>query len=82
MTKTKIDFSQTISSGGNPHDYFGRVTLGDLSIAADLLRYYADPVIAEHVDLNTLQAEPTQYFGPVHSLTGLKKEKRVLKWQR
>ena len=68
----RFDFTQAISSGGNPHDYFGRKTIGDPLIAADLLRYYADPVVAEHVDLATLQAEPTQFFGPAHPLTGSK----------
>ena len=44
MTQVQIDFSQAISSGANPRDYFGRVTFGDPRIAADLLRYYTDLV--------------------------------------
>ena len=35
------------NSGGSPHDYFGRKTIGDPLIAADLLRNYADPIVAE-----------------------------------
>jgi len=73
MPKHKIDFSRAISSGGNPHDYFGRVTIGDPMIAADVLRHYdADSIIAKHVDLNTLQAEPTEFFGPPHPVMGPK----------
>jgi hypothetical protein len=72
MTNDMSRFSFHIPVGGNPHDYFGRKTLGDPLIAADLLRHYADPVIADHVDLDTLQAEPTQFFGPAYSDTGLK----------
>ena len=72
MTKRKIDFSRAISSGGNPHDYFGRVTIGDPLIAGDLLQHYADSVLAKHVDLNNLQAEPTEFFGPPHPVTGPK----------
>ena len=61
------------SPGGNPHDYFGRKTIGDPIIAADFLRYYADdPVIAKYIDLDHLQAEPTQFFGPTHPITGPK----------
>jgi hypothetical protein len=37
--------------------------MGDLLIAADVLRNYADPVIAKHVDLDHLEPEPTQNFG-------------------
>ena len=44
MTQVQFDFSQAISSGANPCDYFGRVTIGDPRIAADLLRYYTDLV--------------------------------------
>ena len=72
MTKKHFDFSRAISSGGNPHDYFGRVTLGDPLIAAEVLRHYADSIIAEHVDLNNLQAEPTEFFGPPHAVLGPK----------
>ena len=72
MTKHNFDFLQAISSGGNPHDYFGRVTLGDPLIAANLLCEYGDSVIAEHVDLKNLQAEPTQFFGPPHPILGPK----------
>ena len=73
MAIQKIDFSRAISSGGNPHDYFGRVTIGDPLIAGDLLRHYdTDSVIAKHVDLNSLQAEPTEFFGPPHFVTGPK----------
>ena len=76
MTKQNFDFSKAISSGGNPHDYFGRVTLGDPSIAADVLRYYdVDSIIAKHVDLDSLQAEPTQYFGPPDLIMGPKEVK-------
>ena len=44
MTQVQFDFSQAISSGANTCDYFGRVTIGDPRIAADLLRYYTDLV--------------------------------------
>ena len=44
MTQVQFDFTQAISSGANPCDYFGRVTIGDPRIAADLLRYYTDPI--------------------------------------
>jgi hypothetical protein len=59
-------------SGGSPHDIFGRRTLNDPLIAADLLRHYADPVIAKYVNLETLQAEKTQFFSPAYADTGLK----------
>jgi hypothetical protein len=75
MTKLNFDFSQAIASGSNPHDYFGRVTLGDPLIAGDLLRHYADAIIAKHVDLNYLIAEPTQFFGPADPIRGPKEVK-------
>jgi len=49
--------------GTNPHDRFARKMMGDPKIAADLLRHYTDPVIARHVDLDSLKPEPTQNFG-------------------
>jgi hypothetical protein len=72
MTNDKTSTTHKTASGEPPHDYFGRKTLGDPLIAADLLRHYADPVIREHVDLDNLQAEPTQFFGPANPDTGLK----------
>ena len=75
MTKHTFDFSQAIASGSNPHDYFGRVTIGDPLIASDLLRHYADAIIAKHVDLNHLLAEPTQFFGPTDPIRGPKEVK-------
>ena len=72
MTGHNFEFSPADLKGGSPHDYFGRKTIGDSLIAADLLRHYSDPIVAEHVDLDTLQAEPTQFFGPTHPLTGPK----------
>jgi len=75
MTKHTFDFSQAIASGSNPHDYFGRVTIGDPLIAGDLLRHYADAIIAKHVDLNYLLAEPTQFFGPADPIRGPKEVK-------
>jgi hypothetical protein len=72
MSGNNSEFPQ-LTPGGNPHDYFGRKTIGDPVIAADLLRNYADdPTIAEYVDLDHLQAEPTQFFGPTHPVTGPK----------
>jgi len=49
----------------NPHDRFGRKTLGDPEIAADFLRCYADPVIAKHINLDRLTPDATQFFGRV-----------------
>ncbi|MGL6226822.1 MAG: Rpn family recombination-promoting nuclease/putative transposase [Thermoguttaceae bacterium] len=46
-----------------PHDQFGRKVVGDKLIAADLLRFYADPVIAEFVNLDELTSAPTTFFG-------------------
>ncbi len=37
--------------------------MGDPVIAGDVLRNYADPVVAKHVDLDSLKPEPTQNFG-------------------
>jgi hypothetical protein len=75
MTKHTFDFSQAIASGSNPHDYFGRVTIGDPLIAGDLLLRYADAIIAKHVDLSNLQSEPTQFFGPTDPIRGPKEVK-------
>lgn len=47
----------------NPHDRFSRKTMGDIKIAADILRHYADPTISNHIDLDNLQPEPTEHFG-------------------
>jgi len=48
---------------GNPHDRFARKAMSDPLIAGDLLRHYTEPVIAKHVDLDSLKPEPTQNFG-------------------
>jgi hypothetical protein len=37
--------------------------MGDPLLAGDLLRHYADPVIAKYVNLDNLKPEPTQNFG-------------------
>ena len=37
--------------------------MGDLVIAADILRHYTDPVVAKYVNLDGLKPEPTQNFG-------------------
>jgi len=71
MTEDKFKFSLK-DRRGSIHDYFGRKTIGDPLIASDLLRYYSESVIAEHVDLDNLQAAPTQFFGPTRPDTGLK----------
>ena len=57
--QTKTD----MKPGVNPHDRFARKVIGDPLIAADLLRHYTEPVIGEHVDLDSLKPEPTQNFG-------------------
>jgi len=49
--------------GMSPHDRFARKTMSDLLIAGDLLRHYADPLVAKYVDLDKLKPEPTQNFG-------------------
>jgi len=72
MKKDKFAFLPTYPRAGSIHDYFGRKTIGDPLIASDLLRYYSNPVVAEHVDLDNLQAEPTQFFGPTNLITGPK----------
>ena len=72
MSKRNFDFSQASSAGGSPHDFFGRMTIGDPLIAADLLWHYGDAVVREHIDLDNLQAEPTHFFGPAHPLLGAK----------
>jgi hypothetical protein len=50
-------------SGLNPHDKFARKVMDDPKIAGDLLRHYAEPIIAKYVDLNHLKSETTQNFG-------------------
>ena len=55
--------TNTRRSRTNPHDRFARKTLGDPVIAGDVLRHYTDPVVAKHVDLDSLKPEPTQNFG-------------------
>ncbi|MCL2304472.1 MAG: Rpn family recombination-promoting nuclease/putative transposase [Planctomycetaceae bacterium] len=75
MIEDNFTFSQARPKGGSIHDYFGRKTIGDPLIASDLLRFYADPIVAEHIDLDHLQAEPTQFFGPTHFLAGPKEVK-------
>ena len=62
-TSKKPKRSRTKPSGLNPNDRFARKTVGDPIIAADILRHYSDPVIAEHVDLDDLTPAPTQNFG-------------------
>ena len=51
MTVNDFEFPPGHPRHGRPHDYFGRKTIGAPLIAADLLRYYTKPVVAEHVDL-------------------------------
>ena len=72
MTANDFTFPLDHPGHGRPHDYFGRKTIGDPLIAADLLRHYTQPTIAEYVDLDRLQAEPTHFFGPTQFLTGPK----------
>ena len=72
MTTDNFEFPPDHPGHGRPHDYFGRKTIGDPLIAADLLRHYTKPVVAEHVDLDNLRAEPTHFFGPTQFLTGPK----------
>jgi len=72
MIENNFEFLQPVTKGHNPHDYFGRKIIGDPLIAADLLRHYSDPVVAEHVDLDHLKAEPTQFFVPTPTITGPK----------
>jgi hypothetical protein len=43
----------------NPHDKFYRATIGNPLYAPDFLRNYADPVVAENVDLEHLRSAPT-----------------------
>jgi len=74
MTEDRFKFSLK-DRKGSIHDYFGRVTIGDPLIASDLLRYYGEPVIVEHIDLDNLQAAPTQFLGPTHLATGPKEVK-------
>jgi hypothetical protein len=49
--------------GNNPHDRFARKTMSDPLIAGDLLRHYANPIIAKHINLDNLKPEPTENFG-------------------
>jgi len=60
----EVKINHSNPGGANPHDYFGRKMIGDPLVAGDILRFYANPVVAEHVDLDHLQPEPTQFFGP------------------
>jgi hypothetical protein len=46
-----------------PEDRFCRKMAGDEKIAADILRYYADPRIAENIDVNNLKLARTNFFG-------------------
>jgi hypothetical protein len=59
-TKTKIKNSQRLSGQpNNPHDRFARKILGNLLYAGRFLLHYADPIVAQSVDLNNLTAAPT-----------------------
>ncbi len=44
---------------GSSHDRFAKKYLQYKAIVADLLRFYADPTVAEHVDVDGLQPAPT-----------------------
>jgi hypothetical protein len=46
-----------------PEDRFCCKMAGDEKIAADILRYYADPRIAENIDLSNLKSARTSFFG-------------------
>ena len=44
---------------GNPHDRFAKKYLRFKAIVADLLEFYADPVVVEYVDVDALKPAPT-----------------------
>ncbi|MDR0338095.1 MAG: Rpn family recombination-promoting nuclease/putative transposase, partial [Planctomycetaceae bacterium] len=46
----------------NPHDRFARKTVGNPLYAADFLKHYANPLVAQHVHLDHLVAAPTHYL--------------------
>ncbi|MDR2755271.1 MAG: Rpn family recombination-promoting nuclease/putative transposase [Planctomycetaceae bacterium] len=46
----------------NPHDRFAKKTVGNPLYAADFLKYYADPIVAQHVRLDHLVAAQTHYL--------------------
>ncbi|MDR2756270.1 MAG: Rpn family recombination-promoting nuclease/putative transposase [Planctomycetaceae bacterium] len=46
----------------NPHDRFAKKTVGNPLYAADFLKHYADPIVAQHVHLDQLVAAPTHYL--------------------
>jgi hypothetical protein len=46
----------------NPHDRFARKTVGNPLYAADFLKHYADPIVAQHVHLDQLVAAPTHHL--------------------
>ncbi|MDR1925835.1 MAG: Rpn family recombination-promoting nuclease/putative transposase, partial [Planctomycetaceae bacterium] len=57
--------SESDQRAGITQDGFCRKILDDQIIAADILRNYADPAIAECIDLDKLQPERTNFFGNV-----------------
>jgi len=46
----------------NPHDRFARKTVGNPLYAADFLRHYPDPFVAEHINLDRLVIAPTHFL--------------------
>ncbi|MDR3197444.1 MAG: Rpn family recombination-promoting nuclease/putative transposase, partial [Planctomycetaceae bacterium] len=56
------DNKQLNKQPNNPHDRFARKTVGNPVYAADFLKYYADPIVAEYVNLDRLTAAPTHYL--------------------
>ncbi|MDR0704004.1 MAG: Rpn family recombination-promoting nuclease/putative transposase [Planctomycetaceae bacterium] len=58
----KKNGQKTDKQPNNPHDRFAKKTLGNPLYAADFLKHYADPVIAQYVDLDQLVVAPTHYL--------------------
>ncbi|MDR3198114.1 MAG: Rpn family recombination-promoting nuclease/putative transposase, partial [Planctomycetaceae bacterium] len=49
-----INTVRKIDRLNNPHDRFAKKTVGNPMYAADFLKHYADPIVAQHVHLDQL----------------------------
>jgi hypothetical protein len=59
MNTENTDSQRLSGQPNNPHDRFARKTLGNTLYAGKFLLHYADPIVAQSVDLDNLTAAPT-----------------------
>ncbi|MDR2705088.1 MAG: Rpn family recombination-promoting nuclease/putative transposase [Planctomycetaceae bacterium] len=62
INTTETTEPKTDKKPNNPHDRFARKTLGNPLYAADFLKHYVDPIVAQYVHLDRLVAAPTHYL--------------------